>query len=86
MPLAPTDVNRHRTTDQGARIPAFFFQIPLIPPSSVVHSSARFSFNSQFSYIFVCRKRQILSSRYDGGIATHRGSVLMTLCHIGSVW
>ena len=86
MPLAPTDVNLLRTTDQGARIPAFFFQIPLIPPSSVVHSSAHFSINSQFPYIFVCRKRQILSSRPDGGIATLRGSVLMTLCHIGSVW
>ncbi len=28
-----------------------FFQIPLIPPSSVVHSSAHFSINSQFPYI-----------------------------------
>lgn len=45
----------------GGANPFIFSQIPLIPPSSVVHSSARFSINSQFSYIFACRKRQILS-------------------------
>lgn len=44
----------------GAR-PCIFPKIPMIPPSSVVHSSAPFSFNSQIPYIFVCRKRQILS-------------------------
>ena len=36
MPLAPTDVNRHRTTDQGARVPAFF---PNSPDSSFLRGT-----------------------------------------------